>query len=804
MVQVSPNTIAFDQIFFRVKEFVQKDIKNSFISNTEKVEEYNKLLNEIQDTIARPSVKYNPFIKGEPPNSSKINTFSIRLSEDFNSIAKQLDYINAKTINVFNLFTKEVENEKRYSERIASKVKILQMYSRSSSNDVIYYGDSFDNYDQIDIAKIKKRLNPLIINGTMTLPIESKRTWGISKTSILPSNGFSGNSHQVIKTNTAEGNIYEFVSNKSQGINRLSSITDSNPLTYFEYEAINVEKNTLFTTVVGQVTISENEFCYISDKKVNTNVPEGQTINWSNHNTSNPLRLILSFDARSAEAMSNCIDITPYFASCNYVKVVELYITDSSGVKEQILKEPIYIGSTMIPVNLQISKNYFYNMATIRYPERKTQNIQIIFEQPDYKDIEIQHLYWKPNYQEGTTSNSPFVGLKRFNPDSLNRDIYEEVQYDIRQLLPPISNPTRFKKMGLYTIPAYKVEVKKKPITYEKWAISFKINNAEAYFYDFSEDVDDSLVDYVVTEQLPNNAAYSYSYNLLKVNSKIISGENAALVIGGNTVAIGDTIKVTNQNDVKSNGFYKVKKVGSASEAWQLDRIVYVDWTYDLVFGQTDKNPKYFDLEENGTQYLDAIKAYIGSLTNGSMTIRGSGVTVNISDPKIGFYSRTTTPSLESISVPLISQYELYNAKRMAIGIRDISISHEKYASQAEIVSKPFSYDIPIEALMLSVDSNIDNSFLDKINFNYYVSLNGGSWFRISPLELDNRGIAEVFAINQNVPEDFKLPGVAYLNYPEVPLSINNVSVKIEMLKDKNINITPEVYAYQLIAKVKR
>lgn len=801
MTQISSNTIAFDQIFYRVKEFVQKDIQNSFISTSERLEEYNKLLFQIQETIARPSTKYVPFIKGEPPTSSKINTFSNRLAEDFNSIAKQLDYINAKTINAFNLFIQEVENEKKYSERIASKVKILQMYSNSPSNDVIYTGDSFDNYDQIDVTKIRKRHNPLIMDGSMTLAIDSKRSWNVSSVSILPSNGFLGNNHQVIKLNSPDGNIYEYVFLKNQGIGSVSTLTDSNPLTYFEYDAISVDKERILT---GQVLVSENEFCYVSDKRVNTNVPEGELINWSNHDMLNPLRLIVSLNGSNNEAMSNCVDVVPYFASCNYIKVIEVNVTDSNGVKEQVLREPIYIGSTLIPINLEMSRNYFYNKASIRYSERKTANVEIVFEQPDYKDIEIQHMYWKPNYPSDTTSNSPFVGLARFNPDTLNRDIYEEVQYDRRGLIPSIGNPNQFKKVGLSTIPAFKVQVKKKAITYNKWVITFKINGVTSYFYDFSEQVDDSSVDFVVTEDLPNSPAYSYSIDLLKVGSKIISGVNTPLIINGNTVSVGDTIKVTNQSNPTLNGYYEVKVVGSVSQPWRLDRILYIDWTNELVFGELDKSPKYFDSEQSGQQYLNAVKAYINSLEGSEIKIRGTNNTAMITNPEISFFTKTSAAKVEAINVPLISQNEIYKAKRMAIGIRDITVSYERYANQAEIVSTPFLYDTPIEALMLSVDSNIDNTFLDKINFNYYVSFNGGSWFRISPLELDSRGIAEVIAFNQNIPEDFKLPGVAYLNYPDVPLNINNVSVKIEMFKDKNTNITPTVYSYQIIAKVKR
>ena len=198
MAQVSANTLTYDQIYLKLKNFMIKDFNNEFLTNAEKIEEYNKILKEIQDSILDQDYYYEPFIKGEPPTSAKLNKFSTNLSDNINSLAKQLDYLNAKTINGYNMFVREIENEKRYSERIASKAKILQMYSESPANDIIYNGDSFDNYDNIDIQKIKVDYNPLILNGKFTLPIKSIKQWNSSKVSITSTSGFMGNNHQEI------------------------------------------------------------------------------------------------------------------------------------------------------------------------------------------------------------------------------------------------------------------------------------------------------------------------------------------------------------------------------------------------------------------------------------------------------------------------------------------------------------------------------------------------------------------------------------------------------------------------------
>ena len=112
MTQVSPNRIAYDQIFFRIREFIQNDIDNKYLTNEERVEEYKNMLLDIQDSLFSPSTKYDPYINGEPPRSDKLNRFASTLANDLNVLAKQVDYLNAKTVNSFNLFNKELETEK--------------------------------------------------------------------------------------------------------------------------------------------------------------------------------------------------------------------------------------------------------------------------------------------------------------------------------------------------------------------------------------------------------------------------------------------------------------------------------------------------------------------------------------------------------------------------------------------------------------------------------------------------------------------------------------------------------------------
>ena len=185
-----------------------------------------------------------------------------------------------------------------------------------------------------------------------------------------------------------------------------------------------------------------------------------------------PLVLDLEL-ASSSSALANSIDITPYFGSMKYVEVTSVLIYGKDGVSQEALDAPIYVGSSLVPLNLQMAKSYFYSKATIRFAERQVFKIQVSFRQPEYSNIDIQHLYWKP-----TTSNrnNPFVNLERFNPDALSKDIYEKVEYNKYNLLPTQSNPTEYSKLGT-AFKTVDVSIKKKPVARKFYVIELTLTS---------------------------------------------------------------------------------------------------------------------------------------------------------------------------------------------------------------------------------------------------------------------------------------------------------------------------------------
>ena len=725
MTQLSPNLLSYQQLLIKVARLINVVNSRGIFSKEEIASEYSTILTEVQQQMGAPLTQYDPFIKGEPPVSSKVNLFFEGCSTDVNVAASQIDSLNAKSISVFNLFTKEIENEKRFSERIASKAKILQMYSKSPADDIFYVGDSFDNDDAIDYSKIQAGFNPLIKNGVMSLSISATQKWNANLVKVLSSGGFIGNSHQVVKSlDTEQSSDYKYVFENSSTLNNLTSIKDSNPLSYFEYEALNVDKNN--PSPKPSIPSQKNEFKYIKSEFSSSKTGEGDLLDWSEHQVGTPLVLDLEL-ASSNSALANSIDITPYFGSMKYVEVSSIVVYGKDGVSEQILKSPIYIGSSLVPLNLEMAKSYFYNKATIRFSERQVFKIEISFTQPEYSNIDIQHLYWKPT---ASNRNNPFVNLERFNPDALSKDIYEKVEYNRYSLLPTQSNPTEYSRLGN----AFKnvdVSIKKKPVARKFYVIELSITNpsneqSKAYF----ERWDSSF-------ELGTG-------NVIKTPSFLSSIESS-------------------EDEIKNKNY-------DTMEAAQND--------FDELMNLYMSDP------ENPTELED------GSIVNLISVVE---------------QSFTAQEKIKNYRVAVQTAKERYPAKRWCIGLRDIEVYKETFNSQLEIVSLPFNFDFPVESVMLSIDSNIDEAMLKNISVLGYVSVDGGyNWIQISPIQLDFSGVPEILLFNQSVLNEYRLSGASYLTYPQVPREVKSILVKIKITKKNRLNFTPSIYSYQLIAKVKR
>lgn len=459
MAQLSPSTSIFDQVATSLSAVAEKLKNGKYITKQDLIFDFNQALNEAYKNIDSFNTSLDLFIKGEPPTSVKINKFVNSLKNDINISAKQLDYLTAKTISIFNLFTSEVENEKKYSQRIFSKAKILQMYSSSPAEDIVYIGDSFDNQDYMDFSKMKVNENPMVYNGSATIQAARTTNWSVSQLIVNHSNGFMGNNHVVIKKKNELDKInYEYVFSNSPSISNPLNIIDKNPLTYFEYEALNVDK-TKYKNILDFVP-SNNEFSYIVDSEELSSAPKRSLVNWSNHNLQEPLKLDFTMQT-SFPSMANSIKISPYFGYAKIIKVSNIYITNDLNQTEDVIKEAFFIGLSPESLTKEAYSKYYFDSAFVKFSDRKVSKVRIVFEQPYFSEEEIMHIYWVTNYTQSTSDNSPFFGSVRFNPDSLSKDIYQEINYNKDAIIPPLSNPNIFKKNNV-TNKEITVSIKKK------------------------------------------------------------------------------------------------------------------------------------------------------------------------------------------------------------------------------------------------------------------------------------------------------------------------------------------------------
>lgn len=307
MAQLSTNTVFYDQLVKRIQSFLKNYSDNNVSSYEDIAKEINILITEINKYSSDPISKYQQVTKGEPPSSKRFNIFISDIADDLNIAAKQLDYQSAQLVSMYNLFNSEIQKENQFTNRIKSKVRLLQAYSEAPSEDLYYFSDSFENMDFIDLIKTPSSLMALVKNGNASLSVSSYNNWNVKSVSIDEnvSNGFIGNNHTVYAKDNIDSNYrYMFQDNNSVGL--LQNVTDTNPLTYFEYEGICVnpiDKN--------QNGAKDFEFTYeqISslDGKKTTNYK-----NWSEKKLDTPLVLSLKLKANSSKK-TNSISIIPYF-----------------------------------------------------------------------------------------------------------------------------------------------------------------------------------------------------------------------------------------------------------------------------------------------------------------------------------------------------------------------------------------------------------------------------------------------------------------------------------------------------------
>ncbi len=747
MTQLSTNTVVYDQIISKVSKFIIDYRENKFPTNKKLLEEYQNLISFLNQRISGPLTDFVPYIKGEPPISEKFNTFTANYSIDINTISKQLDYISAGLVNSFNLFSSEIEQENKFINRIKSKVKVLQMYSSGPSSDLYYFGNSFDSSDYIDFSKIKdSTVIPLIESGQMTLSINQIKNWNTKYVFIEPeSNGFAGNNHEAYRLSETDSDYRYFFKDTPTSRNK-ENIRDNNPTTFFEYEQINVKNK--------PANAKDFEFKYSSSAGTDNGV---KYQDWSSFGGPK-LVLALLMEAEYAQP-ANFVNILPYFGSGNSltkdVMVTKIEVTDEKDVVENIIPNPIWISSSFIPSSLEKAKYFYYREAKVRFQERNVKKIKITFEQSEATDVKIKHLYYEPD--STTKAGNPYYGQTRFSPEDpiVVEDLsFPEIPwsskiYDTKVLIPNVNTPNILKA---------------------------EVNNTNSIDVKLQRSIP-KLKGYCLQAQGRDGKTYRITKKFFTDFTEISGG------------SYGLPGYVSNNAAIKPEDYFSSSYVLSNSSD---SRSPYISST----------------LTSEWASFLDLITAWFnGSYQGTSKSKYEKFGLVEGSINRVETNSKDTDTETRSYKINLVRDYDILDAQRKSIGLRDIAVGLETYADAGQIVSRRYDTPSEIEYLTVSSESSFSGPISADINdyIQYSVSFDDGvNWVQISSIESPFRNTPEVLAINQNIEERFRLPGVSYLFPPKIPASVKSFILKIDMKKPSSKNVTPILYSYKVGVKVKQ
>lgn len=148
--------------------------------------------------------------------------------------------------------------------------------------------------------------------------------------------------------------------------------------------------------------------------------------------------------------------------------------------------------------------------------------------------------------------------------------------------------------------------------------------------------------------------------------------------------------------------------------------------------------------------------------------------------------------------------FEILEANRYHIGIRDISLASYSYETESEYISKEFKTTTPAKEVSLLVDEFIPEQF--DTNFDWIVydfSIDGGNkWNPIIPTgSSKNLGYTH-YLINSGIPSELRRDDVGYI---EVATDVYAIKLRIVIQRPTEITdseyYSPIVYEYKLQVK---
>jgi len=451
MTQLNPSTEYESKAIALVMEMRNFLLEANNNLNADEVNaRYRDIQTRFSEVIGKPLTQFEPYVKGEPARSDKVNRFISNLQKDINILEDQIELMRANSIFIHNNMRIQIQQSKNENASVSNKMKSLQLYTSSQNNELTIFGDYFKNDNFIDKEKVDPELRALLeTERRFTLPkntVSTTNPLAAAKIKILPtSNGFPGRLVEVeeitSKTPTnpvTREKIYRFIAEADERSDPFY-ITDNSPATWFEYEKNLVSENDRIDALnynFKYQNTDENNFKNLQE--VVYPVAFGEYIDWANGPDGDVLRLDVEFDLKSVQKINEIV-YSPFGLEDNKNNPVIInYVEVSLDNNEWETLQPTNVIITP-DVNLaaaRISQEVFAGSATWNLKNDSVRYIRFHIEQKNPIDSKIGHLWYR----------KPRRIVRVLDPTSATPSIVEKVIGGERTegKIPTTSKPTKF------------------------------------------------------------------------------------------------------------------------------------------------------------------------------------------------------------------------------------------------------------------------------------------------------------------------------------------------------------------------
>lgn len=310
------------------------------VLESELIETYHNAIDLFYQSIDQSILKTVPEFKaGQPADPRELNDFTGAIQQDLRAIYAEIGALDKLVTASFNSVILEQEQILQISKRISNKLGDYLLYADPSLGAGYFFGDSFNTKEKVDNESTLLEGDECYHSpeeGAILLPLDESPDRPDVNSVIInkPSNGFSGNNHQIDVV----------------GHDAIETISDNEPNTWFEYEKVSSNESSV--PLILDLTIALKEIAVI------------------NHININPIN----------------------FGTPTPVKILTIE-TSRDGIEYRNIKEDIPIKD-FVPIiedsvfELSSATSNFSGQGFYSFQARKAQYIHVVFQQSSPYSIE--------------------------------------------------------------------------------------------------------------------------------------------------------------------------------------------------------------------------------------------------------------------------------------------------------------------------------------------------------------------------------------------------------------------------------